>query len=160
MILIAWAEAAPVVIFDAGNTKPIAPYYESLAAGAGKGRRPPDVRLPVRCALVARDVLPIHTPEMRPGRVESRFVATRLPRPLFLVGADADSLRWLIAHRTTLLAMEATGMLVEVATVEELRAVADAAPGLPIVPASASDIARALGIAHYPVLITREGVEQ
>jgi integrating conjugative element protein (TIGR03765 family) len=87
-------------------------------------------------------------------------VATRLPHPLFLVGADADSLRWLIEQRTKLLAMRATGMLVEVTTVEELRTVADAAQGLPIVPASASDIAHSLDIDRYPVLITREGIQQ
>jgi integrating conjugative element protein (TIGR03765 family) len=171
LILIATrAWGTPVVIFDTGHTKPIAPYYESLAGGAGKGRRPPEVRrpgwqnptvgLPVRRALEARDVLPIHTAEMRPGRVESRFIATRLPRPLFLVGADADSLHWLTVHRTKLLEMRATGMLVEAATVDELRAVANATQGLPMVPASASDIARTLGIVHYPVLITPEGIEQ
>jgi integrating conjugative element protein (TIGR03765 family) len=170
ILTVARAADAPVVIFDAGDTKPIAPYYESLAAGVENGRRPPNVRrsgrrnptrdLRVRRPLEACDVLPIHTPPMRPGRVESRFIATRLPRPLFLVGADADSLHWLTVHRIKLLEMGATGMLVEAATVDELGAVANVAQGLPIVPASAPDIARTLGIAHYPVLITRYGVEQ
>ncbi len=37
ILTIASAAAAPVVIFDGGDTKPMPPYYESLAAGAGKG---------------------------------------------------------------------------------------------------------------------------
>jgi len=48
-------------------------------------------------------------------------------------------------------------MLVQAETVDDLGAVAELANGLPILPASASDIARALGLAHYPVLITRMG---
>ncbi len=51
-------------------------------------------------------------------------------------------------------------MLVEAKTADDLRAIAGLAEGLPILPASASDIAQALGLSHYPVLITKDGVEQ
>jgi integrating conjugative element protein (TIGR03765 family) len=56
--------------------------------------------------------------------------------------------------------MGAVGMLVQAETREDLQAVADLADGLPILPTSASDIAKALGISHYPVLISAHGVEQ
>ena len=49
-------------------------------------------------------------------------------------------------------------MLVEAETLADLEAIAALAGGLPILPASASDIAAALGLTHYPVLITPEGI--
>jgi len=49
-------------------------------------------------------------------------------------------------------------MLVEAETVADLEAIAALAGGLAILPASASDIATALGLSHYPVLINAEGI--
>ncbi|MCP4070798.1 MAG: DUF2859 domain-containing protein, partial [Hyphomicrobiales bacterium] len=43
---------------------------------------------------------------------------------------------------------------------EDLQATANLSGGLSILPASASDIAKALGISHYPVLISAHGIEQ
>jgi hypothetical protein len=51
-------------------------------------------------------------------------------------------------------------MLVQAETVEDLEAMARIAEGLPILPASATDIARALGLDHIPVLVSRRGIEQ
>ena len=50
--------------------------------------------------------------------------------------------------------MGAVGLLVEATSLEDLRAIAEIADGLPITPASGSDIAKALGIAHYPAGIS------
>ena len=72
----------------------------------------------------------------------------------------AESGRWLAAHRDRLAAMGAVGMLVEARTMEDLRAIAALADGLPILPASGTDIAKALGLTHYPVLITRDHLAQ
>ena len=51
-------------------------------------------------------------------------------------------------------------MLVQAETVDDLRVVAELANGLPILPAPATDIAAALGLSHYPVLISSEGIAQ
>jgi integrating conjugative element protein (TIGR03765 family) len=51
-------------------------------------------------------------------------------------------------------------MLVQADTLEDLRTIAELADGLPILPASASDIAKALGVSHYPVLISTHAIEQ
>jgi hypothetical protein len=51
-------------------------------------------------------------------------------------------------------------MLLQAETVENLRLIAKLANGLPILSASASDIAAALGLSHYPVLISAEGTAQ
>ncbi len=110
--------------------------------------------------------LPVITPELSPGPVsrdlspEIRQRLLGLSRPLFLVGADAGSLAWLAAHRQRLAEVSAIGQLIQARNPADLQAVSAAAGGLPILVAPASDIAQALGLRHYPVLISREGVEQ
>ncbi|MGH8624141.1 MAG: DUF2859 domain-containing protein [Gammaproteobacteria bacterium] len=50
-------------------------------------------------------------------------------------------------------------MLVQAENEAELNRAIAAAQGLPLIPASGEAFATALGIGHYPVLITREGFE-
>ena len=45
-------------------------------------------------------------------------------------------------------------------TLDDLRAIAKLSGGLPVLPAPATDIAEALGLTHYPVLISNQGIEQ
>ena len=71
-----------------------------------------------------------------------------------------ESRQWLVEHRDRLQSISAVGMLVQADTLEDLRRVAQLAGGLAILPASATDIAKALGIRHYPVLILSHGIEQ
>lgn len=161
------SRAAPVVIFDAGNTRSLVPFFQSLL-----GETPPPPQLPsspsAKAGLAAEDVLPIRTPEMSPGAVTSRRLesastdgsAAAGARPLLLIGADPLSREWLARHRTRLEEIGAAGMLVQARTVEDLQTAARLAEGLPILPASASEIARLYGLAHYPVLIWRGRIEQ
>lgn len=51
-------------------------------------------------------------------------------------------------------------MLVQADSEADLEAVAELAAGLPVMPAPADDIARALDIRHVLVLISRRGIEQ
>jgi hypothetical protein len=51
-------------------------------------------------------------------------------------------------------------MLVQADTEADLAAIAQIADGLPILPATATDIARALGLEHIPALVSRHGIEQ
>ncbi len=116
--------------------------------------------------FAAEGRLPVITPELSPGPItqnlspEMRQRLLGLSRPLFIIGADAGSLAWLAAHRDRLAEVSAIGQLVQARNPADLEAVAAAAGGLPILVAPASDIAQALGIRHYPVLISREGMEQ
>jgi len=63
-------------------------------------------------------------------------------------------------YRDRLLEIGAVGMLVQAETTADLEAIAKIGQGLQIMPASGSDIARALGIKHYPILVSKEGIEQ
>lgn len=149
--------AAPVVIHDTGRTLPLDDYYAPLAStDAATGQR--QAQIP---ASVADAVLPIRTPEMSPGVVGKRAIdKPLLAQPLFLIGADELSRRWLLKHRSRLVQLNAVGMLVEAQTTQDLERVAAIADGLPIAPATGSDVARLLGLRHYPVLISARWIEQ
>jgi integrating conjugative element protein (TIGR03765 family) len=148
-----------VVIHDSGATRPLVPLLGEIAADEPIGPRadasPPDLG----AANIER-LLPIRSPGLTPDKVEPRSIEYRFARPFFLIGADSISREWLATHRNELLQIGAVGMLVQAETVEDLRLVAELANGLLILPASATDIAEALGLSHYPVLISGKGIAQ
>ncbi len=148
------------VIHDSGDTtRPLAPLLEVFAAD-----EPPVPRVdPHRPNLGAADLellLPVQSPGLTPGQVERRHLDIKFARPFFLIGSDPVSRHWLKTHRKELLRIGAVGMLVQAETVEDLRAIAKLSGGLPILPAPATDIAKALGLSHYPVLVSNQGIEQ
>ncbi len=153
------ASAALTVIYDNGNTRPLAPYLESIQAPVSP-EAPTLSEVPPLGAADPEQWLPIRSPGLTPGRVEKRAVHRPFARPFFLIGSGSLSRRWLSTHRDRLAEIGAVGMLVQAETVDDLRAIAALANGLPILPASASDIAEALDLSHYPVLITKDGLEQ
>lgn len=160
-VLCAVASAQLPVIYDSGQTEPIAPYLEGIAAEPAEHpatRSAPD-------PLAGR--FPVHTPELSPGTIQSRRFpealrryAVFLDRPLFLIGTDPLSHQWLIQHRNRLAQIGAVGLLVEARTQADLDAIGAIGGDLLIVPTSASALAGVLGLRHYPVLISAEGYEQ
>ena len=154
------ATAELTVIYDSGDTQPLAPYLEVFEPA---DRVPPQSPVATPPPLGAADPeawLPIQSTSLTPGAVQPRAIHRPFSRPVFLIGADALSRQWLVEHRDRLKSMGAVGMLVQADTREDLRRVAQLADGLAILPASATDIAKALGIRHYPVLISPHGIEQ
>ena len=154
----ALAGGALTVIYDSGETTPLAPFLEVFDEGPAQNDWPQ--QNPVTPNLGAADperLLPIRSPGLTSGRVEPRDIKRPFARPFFLIGSDGLSREWFAAHRDRLAEIGAVGMLVEAQTLDDLRAIAAIADGLPIIPASASDIAETLGLSHYPVLITKKG---
>lgn len=159
------AGAELTVIHDSGATRPLAPYLELFGETPRMG--PPARTEKPTENLGAADLsnlLPIRTPGLTPGPVTPRPL--RLPnngtlsRPFFLIGADARSREWFSTHRDRLQAIGAVGMLVQADIEADLAAIAQIADGIPILPAPATDIARALGLEHIPALVSRHGIEQ
>lgn len=163
-----------VVIDDSGQTRPLAPLLQPLLP---QGRSQPDSTpseregLPPSSRLGAAtlsNLLPVRSPALRVGELDGRPLAPAVlarlalgnPRPFFLVGADAVSLRWLAQQRSTLQALGAVGLLVQADSADDVRQVADVAQGLPVTLGSGDDLARELGLDRYPVLVTREGIRQ
>jgi integrating conjugative element protein (TIGR03765 family) len=158
-LLAAAGEAAALEVIHDGGGEPIDPYLARLVprdAYAIRRIRAPSAR-PDR-AYSLKQHLPIRSPSLTPGPIEAHRRPTRLMQPLFLVGADPESLRWLDANRERPQQLGAVGMLVQAETEAELKTVTEAAHGLPLIPASGEAFAERLGVAHYPVLITREGL--
>ena len=152
-------QVQPEVIFDNGRTRPIAPYLEPVE-DAPLEEEPALTPGPLLGAADMRNLLPVRSPGLSPGPVEARTQPRPLSRPVFLVGSDPLSRRWLARHRERLQALHAVGLLVQADTVDDLEAVAELGRGLSIMPASGTDLARALGLVHYPVLVTSRGIEQ
>ena len=147
------------LLYDNGQTRSLAPCLETFQPNKPPTRTLVSARPPLGAAEIEQ-LLPIRSPNLKPGPVQPRAIKRPFTRPFFLTGADSFSRQWLSAHRDRLLEIAAVGMLVQAETVQDLRAVAALANGLPILPASASDIAEALDLSHYPVLITPQGIEQ
>ena len=151
------------VIYDSGDTRPLAPYLEIIDRTETTTSPSSMTGARVQSKLGAADVqalLPIRSPGLSPGPVQARSHDRPFSRPFFLIGSDDRSQQWLVQYRDRLKEIGAVGMLVQAETLEDLRAIARLAGGLPILPASAVDIATVLDISHYPVLITPQGIEQ
>lgn len=151
---------ALTVIYDSGDTRPLAPYLEVFDAEETRPASSVSKKTPELGAANLERLLPIQSPGLTPGPVARQTLRRPFARPFFLIGSDPLSREWLVTHRERLAEIGAVGMLVEAANLDDLRVTAALANGLPILPASASDIAEALDLSHYPVLITRDGIEQ
>ena len=157
----ALASGALTVIYDSGETYPLAPFLEVFDEEPAQDNSPRASPVPLNPGVADPErLLPIRSPGLTPGRVEPQDIKRPFARPFFLIGSDDFSREWFTTHRDRLAEIGAVGMLVEAQTLDDLRAIAAIADGLPILPASASDIAEALGLSHYPVLITKDGIEQ
>ncbi len=154
------AQAELTVIYDSGDTQSIAPFLEAFELANEIPRQNPVPTKPSLGAANPEAWLPIQSPGLTPGFVQARSHDRPFARPFFLIGSDARSLQWLKNHRDRLKEIGAVGMLVQADTLDDLRTIAELADGLSILPASATDIAKALGISHYPVLISVHGIEQ
>ncbi len=153
----AWAGV--IVIHDSGQTRSLAPYLEILESSERVTNSQP-IRSPKLGAADIQTLLPIRSPGLSQGPVQSRTHNRPFARPFFLIGSDPRSRQWLVKHRERLKAIGAVGMLVQADTREDLLVIANLSGGLPIMPASAADIATALGVSHYPVLVSSQGIEQ
>ncbi len=155
-------QAEPVMIYDSGQTRPLAPYLSVFSSPENQSQRRPSIQgqpmAPPRFDI--HRYLPIRTPELSPGKISRRALKHAPATPLFLIGSDALSQHWLLTHRNRLHEIGAVGLLVQAERVEDLQTIARLAAGLKIMPASCSDIAHHWGLKHYPVLISRKGIEQ
>lgn len=104
-------------------------------------------------------MLPINTSGMTPGRLNSEAKAplnTKLPMPLFIVGDDALSHRWLARHQSKLKQLKAVGMLVNVADEAALNRFKQYP--LTIYPVRGDEFMQMFTLKHYPVLINSDGL--
>ncbi len=143
--------AVPKVIYDSGQTTSIAPYTDTIKIYNPKKVKPITVFNP----------LPVSTPNLSPGIVKKRSInQPYLTNPIFLFGNDELSFKWLLKNKELLIRIDAIGMLVDVENRQELERIAQATKGLKIIPAPAVDLAKQFNLKHYPVLISKQFIEQ
>lgn len=149
------ATAELTVVGDLGG-EPTAPLYQAIQPDSNNP--PPAPSGPT--VFTEQDVLPVTSPHLHPGQLEPRPLSLPGFSPLFLIGADPLSERWLKQHKEKLLALHATGLVVNVSTFTQLDTLRQQAPGLTLLPVSGEDLAQRLQLTTYPVLITEIGLSQ
>jgi len=160
LIVVARAFATPLtVIYDSGDTRPLAPFLEVFGE-APESERAGAAAPPSLGAAELRQLLPITSLQLTPGPVARQKMARPFTAPMFLIGSDPLSVRWLLQHRARLAKLGAVGLIVEVPDEAALQRIIALAAGLTLLPASGSDLAETLDLTHYPVLITQDGIEQ
>lgn len=154
-MLVANAAADLVILYDSGRSWPVDRYLDPLLPHGKTPTKRQSVPIgPLPGPPDLTTLLPIRSPNLTPGPVTPREFELPIPVAFFIIGSDDESLRWLRSHRETLLSVGAVGLLVEASSEKDLEAVAGAAGGLPITPSSGEDIAKALGVRHYPLAIS------
>ena len=155
-VLSASGFAGVTTIHEGGPTLPIGEYLIGLrlpesATRTGAG--------PVQSASLPM-AFPVTTPSMRPGPLPMPMrlrTAGGLPSPLFIVGDDPGSRQWLSAHREALHRLGATGLMVNVATLDAFRSLRALAPDVAMAPGSIETLARQSGFTVYPLFIATDG---
>jgi integrating conjugative element protein (TIGR03765 family) len=146
------------VIYDSGQSVPASPYLGYLIGqpdAAHDGHAGDEVMQGLRFPIVSR---------LKPGLLDRErkvFDARWLTQPVFIVGADARSLRWLRANRTRLNAISAWGLVAQAASNGDFRGIQAIAPELRYAPSVGhwlDDHLMAAGVAVYPLLIDTGGV--
>ncbi|WOA33470.1 integrating conjugative element protein [Alloalcanivorax xenomutans] len=155
---------SPLTVVADDGGQPARPYYVAIGAAQvdeedGFVAATPDTVL--NRAATEADMLPVVSERLSVGPVTPRTLS--LPpgtTPFFLIGTDPDSVRWLTQRRERLVELRAVGMVVNVATAEDLAALREQAPDLELRPIPGDDLAARFDLAHYPVLITPTRLEQ
>ncbi|CAI1885085.1 MULTISPECIES: integrating conjugative element protein [Serratia] len=147
------------VIADVGG-EDASPYFEGVNRQEGAQSSPVVPPAPASPADTEAAVLPVATPELTPGDVADRPLQLPGIGALFIVGDDDASRIWLQVNAEQLKSRHAAGLVVNVSNQPALQVLRELVPGVPMAPASGSELARRLQLAHYPVLITDTGLSQ
>jgi integrating conjugative element protein (TIGR03765 family) len=111
-----------------------------------------------------KGIFPIRTTLMSPGEVGEEEMPNLPPSyqintPMFIIGDDPVSLQWLQDNSEFLESKSAVGIVVSIETPERMNEIRKmVSMKVPISVAPGDDIARTLGIKHYPFYVDRDGV--
>lgn len=154
------ASAALTTVADLGGES-AAPYLDAVNGKANEFSLPQSLSsAEPPASLSVSTMLPVSTPEMTPGAVVTRQLSLQGMPPVFIVGNDDLSRNWIQKRSAELTKLGATGLVVNISTESELESLKQIAPSLMMAPVQGGDLARRLQLAHYPVLITADGLAQ
>ncbi|RAT10567.1 MULTISPECIES: integrating conjugative element protein [Lonsdalea] len=148
------AGASPIVIADLGGES-TAPLFSAIAPEPDTSAFSSVLPVPLPEAI-----FPVVSSRLQPGPVTPRRLSLPGMTPLFLIGDDPLSVQWLGKNKTKLTSLNATGLVISVASAERLRALREQVGDLTLLPTSGDDLAQRLQLSAYPVLITASGLSQ
>lgn len=149
--------AENIVIADYGGESTVR-FYESLQPEHDQNAPHYPNALP--SSVSEFDMLPVVSHKLTPGKVENKAFDLAGIQPIFLIGTDNLSRYWITDNYQKLMQLNATGLVVNVDTQQELIALRNIAPELRLLPVSGDDLAERIPLSHYPALITETGVSQ
>lgn len=152
------ATAEPIVIKDYGNTRPTGipsqRDVERLAKEMGVPKREIKQFEPY--------VFPITSDRMQLGELKAPIKHGRDGViPFFVIGADEQSAGWIERNKQYLIDTKIhRGLVTNVASARDYQRIVEAAKPLMLYALSADDIADIFGINVYPIVITRQEIQQ
>ncbi|QIQ22162.1 integrating conjugative element protein [Zophobihabitans entericus] len=155
-----FSHANSIVVKNKGGVSAL-PYYEAIGLTKEPPSSPVTIQRPTRPNKVDESAfLPVQSKLLNPGRFSARQMKMPGFSPIFLIGNDSLSKRWLAENQTKLKLLGAMGLVVQVDNIQQLHQIRSIAPELKLSPVSGDDIAKRLRLQHYPVLITENGISQ
>ena len=150
-----------IVVEDRGGVSAL-PYYEvlDLQPQVQPVMQPLKIPAPPTQPYREADMLPVRSTQLTPGQVSPRVIHAPGLSPMFIIGDDPHSHRWLSQRAAFLQEINAVGLVVNVESAPALEALRRLVPGLRLSPVSGDDLAHRLNLRHYPVVITATGIEQ
>ena len=145
--------AALTTIHEGGPTVPIGQYMSVFTPKPAESATATGTTLPIS--------FPIITASMRPGQLPQPLrlrTAGWLTAPMFMIGDDPLSRRWLAANRERLLRAGAAGLAVNVPTLDAFKALRALAPEIPMAVGSVEGLARHSGLTTYPLFVSVDGI--
>jgi integrating conjugative element protein (TIGR03765 family) len=102
----------------------------------------------------------ISSKELTPGSVEKRTInLPDLPKPIFIIGDDDFSMQWLDKYADALRKAGAIGFIVQLKDFDTYKSIKDKYR-LNLFPKNGDALAKKFQVKHYPVLISKNLIEQ
>jgi integrating conjugative element protein (TIGR03765 family) len=144
-------DAEMQVIFDSGKALPLGPYVSYLLAGVDQQGVLDGLRFPwasrLEVGVLQADAIEVFGQEW-------------MTHPMFIVGTDTASAKWLVHNLSKLSEMGAWGMVVQANNADAFKALQTIADGLPLAPVQSPWLEQILldkGIRVYPLLVQLNG---
>lgn len=160
------------VIFDAGTAYPVNnwvedDFYQDLKKPESLEQLKNHVEMAAESFKPSKEMLPkvfpiepeLIKPVVLPGTQIIKELPA-LPQPLFVIGTDEYSVRWLNANKAVLEQYGASGVLTKARNQTEWEYMQQLAAPLQLWPMNADALADQLGVPGYPIMITRSGFFQ
>jgi integrating conjugative element protein (TIGR03765 family) len=139
------------VVADNGLAVPASPYFQHMVAAPSHPAVMDGTEFPLRTRLL---------PAVLKADVIKVFEPLWLTTPVFLVGTDDISQRWLIHNRKALMAMSAQGLVVQADSTRSFKDMQVLCDGMALVPTHSEwleQVLLAAGAAVFPLLIQLDG---